>query len=1048
MEPIQGISERKQTEELIRESESKFRIFAEQSSEGFALIDEEGRVVEWNRSIEQITGIAREEALGEFAWDVQFQLYREERKTPEAYARAKMMIETSLQTGEGPLFNEIVDAEYHHLDGSNRIAQQKFFPIPIGDGYWVGVISTNISETEKIQTEMRKLSRAIDQTDSAIVITDLEGTIEFVNPAFTRISGFSLQEAIGMNPSILNSGETPPEVYKNLWSTITRGDVWEGEFHNRKKNGELYWEYAIISPVKNDDGTVTHFVGVKENITERKLAEDLVKRQILHQHAIAECSQTLMAPVRSEPENQAVITQALDYLCRGTQTSRSYVFRNFLDPQEGDCLGIFAETCAPGIDPALPIPANQKVPWSQLPPDMHRKLQSGNPFGGPTERLFAGSPYLAEFLTQIPPLLSLMLFPIFFEDHWWGFVGFDDCENPREWDESEILLLRTASEMIGNTIQRWEAESALRVSRDNLEQRVFERTADLDEMIETLQKEIVVRQQAETSVERRLHIERKLAAISVDFMEAENLDEILPDLLEDIGGVLEASRVSLNILGQDQRHKIYDWSEGDLPSIQSEFGVSSLLDIPWAGVPLRKNEIVYVCDIEELPPAAKEVRRVFEENKIQSLLLVPIWTDNNLAAILSCGDFIPAEADRSERIDLIKVIVSIMSSMIERELLVDSLEQRVVDQTRELSALYDMTMLASDKISDSEILEPALMRILDLVGCQAVSVHALSEDRVSLELISHRGLGAGADVDLVEDAENFKKWVKGYGEPIIEVLPDQYGSLPSELQLESVNNYMGVLMRVRGRALGILSCYWNSPASLSVSRISLLISMADQIGIIIENQRLRIRAEERAILAERQRLARDLHDSITQSLYSLTLYARSGRDALQDRDEHKLEDILPRLETTAGMVLKEMRLLLYQLRPLALEHGGLQEAIDRRFDQIERRVGIRAEFVCPAGKEFSSQVEETLHFIITEALNNSLKHAHASQVEVKLQEGQETCHIEVTDNGCGFDVTEPRKGMGLMNLEERAREIGGSLDVDSEPGQGTRIMINFPSCEE
>ena len=702
----------------------------------------------------------------------------------------------------------------------------------------------------------------------------------------------------------------------------------------------------------------------------------------------------------------------------------------------------------PGIDPHLPNPANQKVPWSQFPQDIHRTLQSGNSIGGPIERIFAGSPFVEVFLTQNHPLLSLLLFPIFLKDNWWGFVGFDDCENPREWDEMEILGLRAASRMIGNTIHRWEAETSLHESRDELEHRVIERTAELDQTVETLQGEIVVRQQAETAVERRLNIERMLAAISIELMEAESLNEILPKILEDIGIILEASRVELDILGNDPGIKIYNWSEGDLLSIQSEFGVSSLLDIPWIGDQLRKNEIVCIYDIEELPPIAADVCRVFEEGKIQSFVMVPIWADDNLVAILSCGDFIPADADHSERMDIITVIVSIMNSMIERESLVVSLEQRVVDQTRELAAIYDMTMLASEKISDSEILEPALRRILDLVGCQTASVHVLSQDRSSLEMISHQGIGAGADVDLVEGAESFEEWIEGDGEPIMEVLPEQYGSLPSELQLESVDNYMGVLLRAGGRALGTLSCYWSSPPSLSVSRISLLISMADQIGIIVENQRLRIRAEERAILEERQRLARDLHDSITQSLYSLTLYARSGHDALQDRDEDKLDDILPRLEKTARVALKEMRLLLHQLRPMALERGGLKEAVEYRFDQIERRVGIRATFVCPAGKELSSQIEEALHFIITEALNNSLKHAHASEVEVKIKQHRGTCSVDVTDDGCGFDVTQLGRGMGLVNLEERAREIGGSLDVDSKPGKGTRIGIEFPSCEE
>lgn len=133
-------------------------------------------------------------------------------------------------------------------------------------------------ERKRIEEELRKLTRAVDQSPVSIVITTTEGVIEYVNPRFEQVSGYTKAEAIGNNPRMLKSGQTPPEVYRDMWQTILAGREWRGEICNKKKNGELYWETVSISPIRNPAGTVTHFVGIKEDITERKHAEVQILR--------------------------------------------------------------------------------------------------------------------------------------------------------------------------------------------------------------------------------------------------------------------------------------------------------------------------------------------------------------------------------------------------------------------------------------------------------------------------------------------------------------------------------------------------------------------------------------------------------------------------------------------------------------------------------------------------------------------------------------------------------------------------------------------------
>ncbi|MCU7846212.1 MAG: PAS domain S-box protein [Candidatus Thiodiazotropha sp. (ex Monitilora ramsayi)] len=149
------------------------------------------------------------------------------------------------------------------------------------DNHVVGVtgIGEDITDKRKTETDLLKLYQAVEQSPSAVVVTNDQGLIEYVNPKFTEVSGYQPEEALGRNPRFLKSGETSQEEYKELWTTVLNGGEWRGEFHNRRKNGELYWESAIISAIRDSEGHVTHFLAVKEDITERKRLEAEVEQQ-------------------------------------------------------------------------------------------------------------------------------------------------------------------------------------------------------------------------------------------------------------------------------------------------------------------------------------------------------------------------------------------------------------------------------------------------------------------------------------------------------------------------------------------------------------------------------------------------------------------------------------------------------------------------------------------------------------------------------------------------------------------------------------------------
>jgi len=163
-------------------------------------------------------------------------------------------------------------------------------------------LQEDITEWKKVEKELKKLSQVVEQSPDSIVVTDVNGIIEYVNPAACMISGYTNEELIGQNPGILSSGETSKEEYKVMWETIKSDHEWKGEFHNRKKNGELYWERASISPLKNNKGEISQFLGIKEDITERKHNESIqsvlfnISRQVFETDDIAQ----LLEIIRNE----------------------------------------------------------------------------------------------------------------------------------------------------------------------------------------------------------------------------------------------------------------------------------------------------------------------------------------------------------------------------------------------------------------------------------------------------------------------------------------------------------------------------------------------------------------------------------------------------------------------------------------------------------------------------------------------------------------------------------------------------------------------------
>jgi signal transduction histidine kinase len=213
-----------------------------------------------------------------------------------------------------------------------------------------------------------------------------------------------------------------------------------------------------------------------------------------------------------------------------------------------------------------------------------------------------------------------------------------------------------------------------------------------------------------------------------------------------------------------------------------------------------------------------------------------------------------------------------------------------------------------------------------------------------------------------------------------------------------------------------------------------------QERLVAENARLHERARQAAILEERQRLSRELHDSVTQALYGVSLYAEAASRALTAGDTAPVASNLREIRETTQEALDEMRLLLFELRPPLLEERGLFGALQSRLGAVEARAGLMTDLHGEESVRLSPETEQELYRLAQEALNNVLKHAHARQVTVRLDVAGDRAILEVADDGVGFEP-ELRNGggFGLHGMRERAERLGGTLEVESAPGTGTRV---------
>ncbi|CAA7623918.1 EAL domain-containing protein [Magnetospirillum sp. SS-4] len=263
---IYDVSTRKQAERTLRDSKALIRAMLDSSVDGITLLDDAGLILALNSAAAAILDHDAARLAGESIWPL---------LPPPVARRLRQDAERVLKLGE--------TVEGHEAIGS-RLFDIHMHPVANDEGRIerIALFSRDVTQSHQRRQQLRKLETALEQAPVSVMITDRLGAIEYVNRTFVLISGYSEDEVLGRNPRLLKSGDTPNSVYRDMWHCLGNGGTWQGELCNRAKDGSLFWEYATLSPVRDDDGMVTHYMAVKENITPRKEAERKLEHQATH----------------------------------------------------------------------------------------------------------------------------------------------------------------------------------------------------------------------------------------------------------------------------------------------------------------------------------------------------------------------------------------------------------------------------------------------------------------------------------------------------------------------------------------------------------------------------------------------------------------------------------------------------------------------------------------------------------------------------------------------------------------------------------------------
>ncbi len=390
------------------------------------------------------------------------------------------------------------------------------------------------------------------------------------------------------------------------------------------------------------------------------------------------------------------------------------------------------------------------------------------------------------------------------------------------------------------------------------------------------------------------------------------------------------------------------------------------------------------------------------------------------------------------------------------------LEQRVEERTRELQTLLDI----SRTVTLTHELDPLIELILDqmkrLVDYESLSIALVEDDHLTTVAVRRNNPGQqspsslGNQFSIDAPMQSWRDLISGKTVYTPNVHGNDDTARTFRLRVGDMINttyahvvsFLATPLIVKSDLIGVIFISSSQENRYSQHEIDLVTATANQVAVAIQNTRLHSQIRSIAALEERQRLARELHDSVSQALYGIGLGARTARTQL-DRDYTQAAEPLDYVLQLAEAGMAEMRALIFELRPESLEHEGLVAALEKQVAATRARHAIDVRYTAGDEPVCPLDVKEALYRIAQEAIHNTVKHARAASIDLRLTESGRRLVLDIVDDGRGFDASGSFPGhLGLVSMRERAARIGGTVTVSSEPGTGTRIHVVVPTASQ
>ncbi|HLA06910.1 MAG TPA: GAF domain-containing sensor histidine kinase [Anaerolineales bacterium] len=452
-----------------------------------------------------------------------------------------------------------------------------------------------------------------------------------------------------------------------------------------------------------------------------------------------------------------------------------------------------------------------------------------------------------------------------------------------------------------------------------------------------------------------------------------------------------------------------------------------------------------------IPDVNQDSRYVWMQGSLtRSELTVPIITKGRLIGVLDAQSQQPDDFNQAD-LELMQAIASQAGIAIENARLFAE-TQRLLKETEQrankLSIINSIQQGLASKLDEQSIYDLVGDKFRDFFDAQVVMISTYDLQSNSIEHRYAIERGARVYSPGTYPPGGFRSQIIQTRQPLLvntrvaqEAARLGQPTLPGTITPKS---WLGVPMLVGAQVTGILSVQnVERENAFDDSDVRLLQTFAASMSIALENARLYEQARQVAVLEERQRLGRELHDSVTQSLYGISLYAQAASGLMSIGQLDQVRQYLTDIQNTSQESLAEMRLLIYELRPPILEREGLVAALQNRLYSVENRAGLKFNLKSNLVGRLPPVVEEGLYRIAQEALNNTLKHSYAKNVMISIQQDQQTITMEISDNGIGFEPKSARREgrLGMISMQERALAQGWQFVVDSSPGMGTRIRV-------